>query len=910
MNPDDTPGSESAPDGRRRLLIIGAIAAAVLVVWSALGVTRLFEARTLALSGLAELESVRGRVDVDAVTEGDLIPDLVEAWDDFKRAADVIRSPLVAPLRLIPGVRTQVQSAEALSSSASLVTGAFTAAATDVSNIAAVAGSMNRSAVAQETLGVVRRADAALAAADLGPSRWLIGSLADARRDFAAEIAEAQQLLGEVEAAAAGVAEFLEGPTTYLLLAANNAEMQAGSGSYLQVGVVEIVAGDVTVDELRPAGDLLVERGAVTIADADLDARWGWLDMAVDWRNLSASPRFPANAAVAADMWNALTGQQVEGVMVLDPVGLATLMSVTGAVEVDGRTIEADAVIRELLFDQYWEEDVAERRDRLEEIARAALDGLDGGGVDLVTLAREVQDAAAARHMLAWSSDPAQQTAWEAIGLAGNLQADSVAVAILNRGANKLDPFLTVSGEMEAQPAGDGYEVTLRVTVENSAQLIFPSYVLGPAQAFGYEPGSYVGILSVNLPGAATGASFAGDPPLAASGPDGVTQVLATAIEVPAGETLEHEVTFTLPDSSATLNIEPSARVPKIRWTLADNTWLDTAAVTVDLATGGLRGIGPTDGLDANVSFTLDPLRNPTAPLPSVGFNSEVETTVEVQWLSLQDDPPVDLWERAGSGEWALVGEDVRAGPVPLTGRPRNTELCYRTALSIAPEQFSAVECLTIPGSIGYLELPGSSTTYLSAPDFVGSGPLDVRALVAPVSWQPDFWQMVAGQYNTIGNDRSWRFGIDVFSALIANFSPNGRTDMGVNQFFPESFRAGSRQWVRMTIDPAAGEQRYWTSLNGSTWAQLGDTRTFEPFPALHNSRGPVFVGTDRRGSDNPFAGKLYYLEVRDGIDGPIIANLDFRTIDQRSTDSSWVDDYGNTFSVTGSGWEYVSPEG
>ena len=75
-------------------------------------------------------------------------------------------------------------------------------------------------------------------------------------------------------------------------------------------------------------------------------------------------------------MWEALEGERVDGVMVLDPVGLATLMNVTGPVDVEGRRIESDGVIRELLFDQYWEDDVSERRDRLEEIARAALAGI------------------------------------------------------------------------------------------------------------------------------------------------------------------------------------------------------------------------------------------------------------------------------------------------------------------------------------------------------------------------------------------------------------------------------------------------------------------------------------------------------------------------------------------------------
>jgi hypothetical protein len=113
-----------------------------------------------------------------------------------------------------------------------------------------------------------------------------------------------------------------------------------------------------------------------------------------------------------------------------------------------------------------------------------------------------------------------------------------------------------------------------------------------------------------------------------------------------------------------------------------------------------------------------------------------------------------------------------------------------------------------------------------------------------------------------------------------------------------------------MTVEPERGVLRFWTSNGGTVWRQLGDERRFDPIAGLHDSTGPVYVGTDRPGSDNPFSGKLYYLEVHEGLDGPVIANLDFRTPDQMDgSPASWIDDYGNVFRSHGSGWEYVLTE-
>lgn len=910
VNPDEAYDKEFAPFLRRRRRQIAMVVAAVAVLWGALAVMQLLGARSQALAGVAHLESVRPSMSVDALAGGKLTSQLEEAAADFDAANSQIRSPLVAPLRLIPWVRTQVRSADALSNTAGRVSSALALAADDVARLTGEASEMDRVAVARQALIVVQRTQDSFGEVDLGPSRWLIGSLADARVRVETELAEASTLLTDAEAAAVGLAEFLEGPTTYLLLAANNSEMGAGSGSYLQVGTVQVANGVLQVDELVPAGDILLERGTVQITDPDLASLWGWLDIAVDWRNLSPSPRFPANAELAAAMWEELKDETVDGVLVLDPIALSAILEASGPVDVDGRSIAAEDVIRELLFDQYWEEDVAVRRDRLDEIAHAALGTLDEDGIDLVSLARRLQDTVAGRHILAWSPHPRQQAAWEAVGADGDLVPESLAVSVINRGANKLDTFLEVDAELSFEPIEDGHQVTLVLTMDNRARTSFPPYVLGPAASLGYEPGTYSGLLAVNLPGAATDAAFLDAESAAAGGPDGPGRVVSVLVEIPAGEELVHQVSFGLPAASGLLRVEPSARVPGIGWTAAGISWIDTTTTIVDLPSGMVTGTAVDDPV-TDTGFDLDPIRNPVAPIPELGVDPEVETTVTVTWPDLPTRRMVDVWERRGGGDWSLVGSDLAASQLALPGREREVEYCYRTALHEASDRFSAVVCLVVPPPLGFMRFTGDGDDYFSADDFVPAGDLDIRVLVAPDRWTPGFWQMFAGQYDTVINQRAWRFGLDIFDSLVVNFSTDGFTDMGENGRLPLSVRDGSRSWMRMTLEASEGRLRYWESEDGVLWTQLADDRTFGPVDRIHDSRGPVYVGTDRPRSDNPFDGKLYYLEIREGVDGPILTNLDFR--DQRQmgvTAATWTDDYGNVFEASGSGWEYSPPEG
>jgi len=834
---------------QRRWVWIAVGFATLLTLWASLAARQLSQARDLALDGVDRLESARALVSVDAVTEGELTVQLEEAASAFASAHSRIRSPLLAPLRLVPWIGTQVRSADALSRSAGVVTDALAAAAADIAHLSSAAGDMNRVAVATEALTLSRQTRDVLDGVDLGPDAGLTGSLADARRRFATELEEATRLLSDFEVAAAGVAEFLEGPNTYLLLAANNSEMQAGSGSYLMAGTVRIVNGRLEAAELRPTSELLLERDSVEIQDEDLAARWGWLDLAVDWRNLSPSPRFPANAELAAAMWKELEGEDVDGVIVLDPVSLAAILSATGPVDVDGRTIDAGGVVRELLFEQYWEDDVEVRRDRLKEIASAALRTVDESDTDLVTLAKVLQDAAAGRHLMLWSHHPRQQEAWQVVGIDGTLTPDSLSVAVLNRGANKLDGFLNIGARL-----------------------------------------------------------FREADTLVTFGPDGDSQVIAVWVEIPPGQLLVQELKFTLPGSHA-LRIEPSARVPGIVWAAAGRRWIDAADAVLDLTTGTVTGEALERAI-APIAFEPDPLNNPVAPIPFMRIDGDVETSVFVSWQKLQSNPGIDVWERAAGGDWALVGIDLTTTPLILTDRTRREEYCYRTALHVAPDRFSAIECLVVPAALGYVRFFGDPGDYFSAPDFVGSGDLDVRVLVAPDEWKPDFWQMFLGQYDSQPNDRSWRFGIDTFDALVGNFSQDGFEDLGANRQLSVSFGDGRRKWVRMTIEPTGGVLRFWTSNGGSVWTQLGDDRTFNPINGLHDSTGPVYIGTDRPGSDNPFAGKLYYIEIRAGVNGPVVASLDFRTQAQLdATSGRWTDDHGNVFSPHGTGWEYVGAE-
>jgi hypothetical protein len=525
-------------------------------------------------AGTAAIERARTGAQLSAVATGRPIPDLRTSRLRFTRAHSRATSPVLLPLRLVPVVGRQLRSVQALSSAATEVAGTALDGMTRGRDLLTPSrGSEAERVELVRSLGALSgQTSDRLARIDLGPVDGLFPPLAKARNTLADELTTVHGQLQRGATAAAGVADMLTGPRRYLVFAANNAEMRAGSGMFLSVGELQIDADGLHLGEMRSVVDVPVPAGVAL--DGDLADRWGWLAPQKEWRNLMASPRFDANAELAARMWVAAGNPPVDGVLALDPVALAGVLRATGPVTVDGRQVDAGTVVDELLHQQYVRfPDRSVRRDELGRMAGRAFDALDAGRWSVAGLAGGLSQAASGRHVMGWSSKPAQQAAWQALGVDGALGPGSLLVSVLNRGSNKLDQFLPVTADLSFDPTGAATDVVLRITLRNTVPAGEPPYVAGEDPASGVPGGTYLGILAVNIPGAATGARIDGVADLAVAGRDGPTRVIGHQLRLEPGQAQTVVVRFTLPGGAAALKVEPSARVPAVAWTGGGATW-------------------------------------------------------------------------------------------------------------------------------------------------------------------------------------------------------------------------------------------------------------------------------------------------------------------------------------------------
>lgn len=559
------------------------VAAVVVVVWGTAAVADLWRARGDALEALERVERFREAAEPRTLLNGEQATELAVIARTFDRARDRTRSPWVSPLRALPVLGRQIRSVDALATAGRDLARAGADALERVADATArtPATGPGRLTLLREVSSIVAGLRETVAHVDLGPGEALVGTLADARARLASELEDLGATLDDAAVGVSGAIDLLEGPATYLLFAANNAEMRAGAGMFLQVGTVSFEAGEVLFGEMQSVGDLVFDEPVVPLPP-EMEALWGWAHPTEDWRNLMMSPRFGVSAELAAAMWEVSGRGRVDGVAAVDVVALQRIVEVTGPVTVLGETVGADELIDVLTRRQYERpRDLQdERREELGDVAVEVMQRLLGGDVALAEVADALADAAAGRHLLVWSPDPEQSAAWEAAGVTGELTGDSVLVSFLNTGANKLDPYTVLEARL-TRPAPDRLE--LEVTVENRTPARgISDYALSNPDVL-EDPRMIRGVLAVNLPGWVRTARIDGVDGATAAGPDGPTVVLADTVTLRPGEMASRRFVMEVPDGPLVIRVEPSARIPPVRWTVGERTFRDVRARTVRL---------------------------------------------------------------------------------------------------------------------------------------------------------------------------------------------------------------------------------------------------------------------------------------------------------------------------------------
>jgi hypothetical protein len=429
--------------------------------------------------------------------------ELAEQLDDrTSSAVNLTGDPVWRTFEIIPwvgenltAVRELSENVDALSTE---VLGPLTAVAgtLQLTDLKPVAGSIDvqplvdaQPELAQADAGVklgLSKVTAIETAGTIEPVSDAVSKLEDALRDVAASV-------DALNNAAILLPSMLgqDGPRTYLVMFQNNAELRSTGGIPGAMALVSASEGRLELKQQASSRDF--EKFDPPVVDLPVETRALYGDNTARYiQDVNFTPQFGLSAEIAAEMWKRQFGDQVDGVVSLDPVALSYLLDATGPIELPtGDKLSSDNAVQLLLQDVYAQYvDPAEQDDYFAAAAAAVFNKIAGGDFNPQKLIKALAGASGERRILLWSSHDEEASRLSQTTLSGPLpKTDSKTQAFglyfNDATAAKMDPYLKIdaSSGQNVCRADKLPTYAITVTLTNTAPLdasgTLPDYVTG-----------------------------------------------------------------------------------------------------------------------------------------------------------------------------------------------------------------------------------------------------------------------------------------------------------------------------------------------------------------------------------------------------------------------------------------------
>ncbi len=478
---------------RRRATLIGAGLLGLGALASLLGV-----AAGLAARSSFQRSSTSVTTALSAAQAGDTAQAASSAQAaavDLRRARSSVGAWWARPGWAVPIVGTHLRAADRVAASAGpaveAAAGSAEAVSADVLRPTAGRLDLDRLGTVEPELA---RLSAALHTAEQGASDawspWLVAPMQQRLERYEAQLADVTVGSDRALLAVRALPGLLgrDRPTRWFVAVANPAESRELGGIVSEYAVLVADKGSIRLERSGGVRDIGADAEGRNLGDVELPDRYVGLRPEVFWQNLAGYPDLPTVAGTARVLWDQVVpGSPIDGVVYIDPHGLAALLSLTGPVKVPEPlgTIGADNAAQLLLSDQYARfDEQLERKDVLRQVTRATFTALSsatvpGPGVVGAALGPAVRGG----HLLATSFSTEGQRLFDEVGAGGRLPVagggDLASLRTTNLAENKLDAHVHRSVRYRAviEPGDDRVEATATIELRSDATANLPDYV-------------------------------------------------------------------------------------------------------------------------------------------------------------------------------------------------------------------------------------------------------------------------------------------------------------------------------------------------------------------------------------------------------------------------------------------------
>jgi hypothetical protein len=348
-----------------------------------------------------------------------------------------------------------------------------------------------------------------------------------------------------------------DGDRQYLLLFQNNAELRAGGGIPGAVALLKVRDGHIELSNQASGSSFEETADPVLPLPTETQGLYGSITGRY-MQDVTLTPRFDLSAELARRMWKNRFGDEVDGVLAMDPVTLSYLLQATGPVQLpSGESMSSDNAVKLLLSDVYAKYTNGDVQDAFfASAASAVFDRVSSGGFDPKAFIAALTRSASENRLRLWSAAPSEQDRLDGTAVAGELPASKPSgrqygVYLNDATGAKMDFYLEKTVAIGSDVCRkDGrpttvVAVTLKNTAPADAASSLPAYVTG-AGNFGVAPGNVQTNVAVYGPPSdlPLGSSIDGKPGTSQSTTDGKNPVLQQQVLLAPGESRTIRVAF------------------------------------------------------------------------------------------------------------------------------------------------------------------------------------------------------------------------------------------------------------------------------------------------------------------------------------------------------------------------------
>ena len=263
-------------------------------------------------------------------------------------------------------------------------------------------------------------------------------------------------------------------PKRYLISFQNSAEARGTGGILGAYALIELDKGSLKV--LRTGSNASLYGISLTEIPITMPAEFLKLygkNPAI-LQNSNLSPHFPYGAQIWMGLWKKKYGEQLDGVIAVDPTALSYILTATGEIRLkSGEKITSENVVEETLKNAYerYEKDNDARKQYLVDIMNATAAKLTTGDYSKIKMAKALRDGVKANRILIYSTNKDAQEKLAEVKLGGylTLEANNEYRAVIqNIDASKLDYYLDRSVVIESKSCEKDRQTQVRIRVTNT----------------------------------------------------------------------------------------------------------------------------------------------------------------------------------------------------------------------------------------------------------------------------------------------------------------------------------------------------------------------------------------------------------------------------------------------------------